>query len=62
MGGVALVISNKLLPMRIHLKTDIELVVAEICYPIEMYIISLQVTSISHVRFCKKHDKNIEGV
>ena len=40
-GGVALVISNKLLPMRIHLKTDIELVVAKICYPIEMYIMSI---------------------
>ena len=27
--------------MRIHLKTDIELVVAKICYPIEMYIMSV---------------------
>ena len=40
-GGVALVISNKLLPMRIHLKTDIELVVAKIYYPTEMYIMSV---------------------
>ena len=27
--------------MRIHLKTDIELVVAKICCPIEMYIMSV---------------------
>ena len=40
-GGVALVVSNKLLPTRTHLKTDIELVVAQICYPIEMYIMSV---------------------
>ena len=40
-GGVALVIHNKLQPTRININTDIELVVAKISYPTEMYIISV---------------------
>ena len=37
-GGVALVIHNKLQPTRININTDIELVIAKISYPTEMYM------------------------
>ena len=40
-GGVALVIPNKLQLTRININTDIELVVAKISYPTEMYIVSV---------------------
>ena len=47
--------------MRIHLKTDIELVVAKICYPIETLC---QFTGHQHITcaILQNHDKNIEGV
>ena len=57
-GGVSLVISNKLLPMKIHLKTDIELVVAKVCYPIEMYIMSVYRSPAYHMcNFAKSMTK-----
>ena len=40
-GGVALVIHNKLQLTRININKDIELVVAKISYPTEMYIMSV---------------------
>ena len=40
-GGVALVIPNKLQLTRININTNIELVVAKISYPTEMYIMSV---------------------
>ena len=44
--------------MRIRLKTDIELVVAKICYPIEMYIMSVYRSPAYHMcHFAKSMTK-----
>ena len=48
-GGVALVIHNKLQLTRININTDIELVVAKISYPTEMYIMSVYRSPAHHI-------------